>query len=152
MINEKLHSLFHDLIAPIGSIDTLSQICASYITKFDLERLEGKFKKEITSTFKNSCSYHYVIIEKLKLVVDALIEIGEKDIALALQNDVISEVEKIKALEAATKLLYSRLLSSDTKENLLGFAEKVSNFKLVCNSLSKIISDCKDHLTALGKY
>jgi uncharacterized protein Yka (UPF0111/DUF47 family) len=152
MINEKLHLLFHDLSGAIGGIDTLSQICVAYITKFNLEKLEGKFEKEITNTFKNLLTYRETIVKKLDLVVAALIEIGERDIALALQKDVLHEVEKIKDLEAGADLLYGQLLKSDTKDNLYCFSKEVSGFKVICDSLSKAINSCKDKLTALGKY
>ncbi|MFA5143956.1 MAG: hypothetical protein WC522_07335 [Candidatus Omnitrophota bacterium] len=152
MINEKLHVLFHDLTGAIGGINTLSQICAAYITQFNLEKLEGKFKNEITKNLKNLLAYRKSVGEKFNLVMDTLIEIGERDIAVALQKDVLQEVEKIKDLEAGTDLLYSRLLKDDTKDNLYCFSKEVSEFKTVCDSMMKIITDCRNKLTVLGKY
>lgn len=152
MINEKLHLLFHDLLGAISGIDTLSQICVAYITKFNLEKLEGKFKKEITGTFRNLLSYRKTINEKLGLVVPAIIGIGEKDIAQALRRNVIRELEKIKGLEADAGLLHRRILKTNTKDNLYRFSRKLSEFKAVCDSLIKIISDSKEKLAALGKY
>jgi hypothetical protein len=84
--------------------------------------------------------------------VDALIAIGERDIASFLKDGVTHEVEKVKDLEANSELLYDRLLCSNTKENLTAFANEISGFKPICDSLMKIIKDCKDKLTALGKY
>jgi len=152
MINEKLHVLFHDLTGPVGSINTLSQICAAYITKFDPHTLKGKFEKEITSTFKNILSYPNIIIEKLNPAIDALIEINEKDIALSLKRDVVLEVERIKKREEKARLLFKRLAESDTKENLTAFAEEVAGFKQECGVLATIIQSCKDKLVAVGKY
>jgi len=117
-----------------------------------LEKLEGEFKENITTAFRNISSYKDAIGAKLKLVVSALTEIGNSDIGTVLQDCVNNGLNDIKVIEKNAERLYNQLLESDTKENLLRFAEEVRKFQPVCNSMVKAMDWCKDKLTALEKY
>ena len=152
MINEPLHKLFHDLSGPISTINTMSQICVSYMTKFNMERLEGDIKENLVTAYKNIFSCRDEITAQLKLVAAALGEIGSKDIADTLQEYIDYELKELKEAEESSEKSYRYLLKNDTKENLLKFCEEVNKFQPVCRSMVKTTHWCKDKLTALGKY
>jgi hypothetical protein len=152
IINEPLHLLFHDLSGPIGTINTMSQICASYITRFNMEKLEGEFKDNLAITYNSIFSCRNTIAEKLKLVVGALTGIGSRDIGDTLQKYIDHGLKNIKDIEESSGKAFNRLLENDTKQNLLEFGEEVRKFNPICQSMVEAMSMCKDNLTALGKY
>jgi len=152
MINEKLHLLFHDLSGRIGGINTMWQICIAYIKKFDLERLDGKFKENITVAFRNIPSYRKATIEKLKLVIGALNKLGSRDITETLESAINHGLEELEEIEYTADTLYHQLLEHDTKENLMRFAEELEKLGPVCRSMIDAIGNSKNKLTALGKY
>lgn len=152
MINEKLHSQFHDLAGHIGSVSAFSQVCAAYVARFNLEKLEGRFKAEITNNFQKILSYYDVVMKDLKKVIFGLNEIDEKTHAKDLQNNILFEIEKLKDIEEKAGILFDRLKEDDNKENLIAFKDEVSKIPQLCIRMSEIINALKDKLTALGKY
>ena len=152
MINEPLHKLFHDLTGPIGAINTMSQICVSYITTFNMERLEGNLKENFTTAYKSIFSCREKIAEQFKLVAATLDKIESKDIADTLREYINHGLQDLKEVEEACERSYSYLLKYDTKENLLRFGEELKGFQPVCQSMVQAMNWCKDKLTNLGKY
>ena len=152
MINEPLHKLFHDLTGPIGTINTMSQICVSYITTFNMERLEGNLKENFTTAYRNIFSCREKIAGQLKLVTAALDKIESKNIADTLQEYINHGLQDLKEVEEACERSYSYLLKYDTKKNLLRFGEELKEFQPVCRSMVQAMNLCKDKLTNLGKY
>ena len=130
----------------------MSQICASYIATFNMERLEGNLKENLTTAYKNIFSCREKIAEQLKLVAVALDKIESKDVADTLQEYINHGLQDLKEAEEACERSYSYLLKYDTKENLLRFAEELKGFQPVCQSMVKAMNLCKDKLTTVGKY
>ena len=152
MINEPLHKLFHDLSGPIGTINTMSQICVSYITTFNMERLEGNLKENLTNAYKDIFFCREKIAGQLKLVIDALDKIESKDVGDTLQEYINHGLQDLKEVEEACERSYSYLLKYDTKENLLRFGEELKGFQPVCQSMVRAMSWCKEKLATAGKY
>ena len=152
MINEPLHKLFHDLSGPVSTINTMSQICIAYIATFNMEKLEGNLKENLTNAYKDIFSCREKIAEQLKLVVAALDKIESKDIADTLQEYINHGLKDLKGAEKSCERSYSCLLKCDTKENLLQFGEELKKFQPICQSMIKAMNLCKDKLTASGKY
>ncbi len=152
MINEHLHKLFHDLSGPISTINMMSQICVSYITTFNMERLEGDIKEDLTIAYKNIFSCRDDIAKQPKLIVSALNEIGSKDIGDVLQEYINYGLKELKEVEESCEKSFNHLLKHDTKENLLKFGEEVKKFQPICQSMVRSKNWCKDKLTASGKY
>lgn len=152
MINERLHKLFHDLSGPVSTIDTMSQICVSYIMRFNMERLGGDIKEHLTTAYRNIFSCRDEIASQLRLVAVALNEIDSKDIADTLQEYINYGLKDLKEAEESSERAFKYLLEYDTKENLLRFCEEVKKFQPVCQSMVKAMDLCKDKLAALGKY
>lgn len=152
MVNEPLHKLFHDLSGPINTINTMSQICVSYITTFDMEKLEGDIKEDFVTAYKNIFPCKDDIIKQLKLVVSALNKIGSQDIGDTLQEYINYELKELKKAEESSERAFNNLLEHDIKENLLRFGEKIKKFQPICQSMVKTMNLCKSKLTALGKY
>lgn len=152
MINEPLHKLFHNLSGPIGTINTMSQICVSYINTFNMEKLEGNLKENLTNAYKDIFSCRDKIAEQLKLVVAALEKTESKDIADTLQECIDHGLKGLKEVEETCEISYNYLLKHDIKENLLQFGEEVKKFQPVCQYMVKAMNLCKDKLTASGEY
>ena len=152
MINGSLHELFHDLFGAINGIDLMSQTCVAFIKMFKMEKLEGKFKGQISSNFKNIPFYCNKTLEKLKLVVDALSEIDANDIGKALENDIKQKLKKVKEVSRNSETLYTALLEMDTKENLLRFAKELEKLETISYSMGNTIKSSKEKLIDRGKY
>ncbi|MDD3906370.1 MAG: hypothetical protein PHS46_07610 [Candidatus Omnitrophica bacterium] len=152
MASERLHVLFHDLTGSIGGIATLSQICVAYITKFNMDRLEGQFKEGLSTTFKNIAAYHDRIAENLNLTLNVLAEIDSKGTAVVLESAIKRELKTAKENYSNAEMAYSELLKSDTKENLLIFAERLKKLEPICDSMLTAIAEAKDRLATQGKY
>jgi len=152
MINEPLHELFHDLYGAINGIDLMSQTCVAFIKMFNMEKLEGKFKGQISSNFKNIPLYYNKTLEKLKLVVDALAKIDANDIGEALENDIKQKLENVKEISKNSETLYTALLETDTKENLLRFAKELEKLEQTSHSMGDVVKSAKEKLIDRGKY
>ena len=130
----------------------MSQICVSYITTFNVEKLEGDIKEDLTAAYKNIFSCRDDIAKQLKLAVSALNGIGSRDIGDTLQEYINYGLKELKDVENSSERSFNYLLEHDAKENLLKFGEEVKKFQPVCQSMVKVMKWCKNKLTVSGKY